>query len=317
MATPNLWGTRPVGLREIWPDEARDFTPWLFRNLHLLGEVLGIDLEAVRQEVRVGRFSLDILARHTRSACNIAIENQLEESDQTHLGQLLTYAAGSQANTMIWVAARIREEHRKVIDRYNRDTPKRMQFYGIEARVFGIESSPFYALEFSPEVCPREWSKGKQSVQTSPRNEDYSETVQLEMDYSRYTGVVKRSRRRSRVDKKYRRPTVNLKYVAALEGPNNETWAYIFLDGDDMKVSASAFDELEKGSKQLEASLNVKLFWSRRWYSRSPVISIRKVDGWTTNPPKRIEETKDWMLENLSEFEKIFRHRLDKILANL
>ena len=34
-----------VDLREVWPHEAQDFTPWLAENLDKLGEALGLDLE--------------------------------------------------------------------------------------------------------------------------------------------------------------------------------------------------------------------------------------------------------------------------------
>ena len=41
----NLGAIERVGLREAWPNEAQDFTPWLAENLDKLGEALGLDLE--------------------------------------------------------------------------------------------------------------------------------------------------------------------------------------------------------------------------------------------------------------------------------
>jgi hypothetical protein len=49
-------------LRNQWPTEAEDFTPWLSRpeNLELLGETLGIELELEAQEKPVGPFRADM-----------------------------------------------------------------------------------------------------------------------------------------------------------------------------------------------------------------------------------------------------------------
>ena len=43
-------GDRQVNVRRMWEHEALDFTPWLARNLDLLGEALGLKLEQVRPE---------------------------------------------------------------------------------------------------------------------------------------------------------------------------------------------------------------------------------------------------------------------------
>jgi hypothetical protein len=37
---PEINALEPVSLRQVWPDEARDFTPWLAAHLHLLGAEL-------------------------------------------------------------------------------------------------------------------------------------------------------------------------------------------------------------------------------------------------------------------------------------
>lgn len=82
-----------VSPRDVWKHEARDFTRWLAENIDRLGELLNLDLEVEGREVDVGDFSADIVARDLSSGRRVVIENQLEHTDHSHLGQLLTYAA--------------------------------------------------------------------------------------------------------------------------------------------------------------------------------------------------------------------------------
>lgn len=92
-----------VDLRTAWISEAGGFTPWLAQeeNLCLLGKTIGIDLELEAQERNVGPFRADILCKDTTSNNWVLIENQLDRTDHTHLGQLLTYAAGLDADTIV------------------------------------------------------------------------------------------------------------------------------------------------------------------------------------------------------------------------
>lgn len=103
---------KEVSVRRVWPNEAHDFTPWLAQNLGRLGQALHLDLEPLGStEVPVGRYSLDILAQEAGpNGRKVAIENQLEGTDHTHLGQLLTYAAGHKAEVAIWVAPHFSED---------------------------------------------------------------------------------------------------------------------------------------------------------------------------------------------------------------
>jgi hypothetical protein len=91
-----------VPLREIWGDEARNFTPWLATDdaLSLLGEVIGRELELIGTEVAVGPYSADILAKAAgQEDHKVVIENQLGKTDHDHLGKMITYAAGLGAKT--------------------------------------------------------------------------------------------------------------------------------------------------------------------------------------------------------------------------
>ena len=48
----------------------------------------------IETESSVGNFSADILAKDLDNNRTIIIENQLEPTDHTHLGQIITYLAG-------------------------------------------------------------------------------------------------------------------------------------------------------------------------------------------------------------------------------
>ena len=95
----------PVDLRTAWRHEALNFTPWLAENLDRLSQAVGIEMSLEDTEVQIDRFSADILARNAQDDSLVLIENQLEWSDHTHLGQILTYLAGLQAQSVIWVAS--------------------------------------------------------------------------------------------------------------------------------------------------------------------------------------------------------------------
>ena len=52
-----------VPLREVWRDEARDFTSWLAVHPDRLGKALQMDLELEGAEVAVGPFFVDVVLR--------------------------------------------------------------------------------------------------------------------------------------------------------------------------------------------------------------------------------------------------------------
>lgn len=151
-----------VNLREAWQHEAHDFTPWLAENLERLGEAVGLRLELVAQEAGLpaqdDRFSADILARNLTDETNVLIENQLEQSDHSHLGQILTYLAGLEARTIIWVAPKFRESHLAAIKWLNENTREEFAFFAVEVRVVRIEGSPFAPL-FDVLEKPNSWER--------------------------------------------------------------------------------------------------------------------------------------------------------------
>lgn len=149
-----------VPLRDAWASEATDFSPWLARdeNLRLLGDAIGLDLELESQEEPVGAFRADILARDTATDSWVIIENQIEKTDHTHLGQLLVYAAGLEAVTIVWIAAQFSQEHRAATDWLNRHTDETVNLFGLEVELWKIGDSPV-APKFNIVSRPNDWSR--------------------------------------------------------------------------------------------------------------------------------------------------------------
>ena len=138
---PEIARLEPVDLKKVWPNEASDFTPWLDANLDRLGEALGINLEFVQREAPVGPFSLDILAKDEDADRKVVIENQLEQTNHDHLGKVLTYAAGNDADVMVWIARDFRDEHRQALDWLNQRTSEETEFWGVVVRAVKIGNS--------------------------------------------------------------------------------------------------------------------------------------------------------------------------------
>jgi len=148
-----------VPLREAWKHEAGDFTPWLAQpdNLNMLADTLGLsELVYVASEHWVGDFKLDILC--TDGDDQVIVENQLEETNHKHLGQILAYAAGVGAKKVIWVAESFRPEHASALEFLNENTTEELAFFGVQIELWRIGDSPL-APKFEVVVKPNDWAK--------------------------------------------------------------------------------------------------------------------------------------------------------------
>lgn len=159
MAT-ELGTLQRVELRDVWAHEQYHFTPWLAEdaNLAALGDVLGLELELTGLEVSVGPYAADIVCTDARTQTPVLIENQLAKTDHSHLGQILTYAAGLEAKTVIWVASSFTDEHRAAIDWLNKITLEDWQFFAIEIQLWRIGTSA-PAPRFNIVCQPNDWSR--------------------------------------------------------------------------------------------------------------------------------------------------------------
>ncbi|MGF1659746.1 MAG: DUF4268 domain-containing protein [Rubrimonas sp.] len=155
---------RVLNIRDAWPHEERDFSPWLSEeeNLSELALALGFGRGAFlleQTEARIGDFRADIIARvGSDDGDRILIENQFSQTNHDHLGKIATYAAGLDAKFVVWIAERIREEHRAALDWLNAISDDDHGFFGVELELWRIGDSP-PAPRFNVVSRPNDWAK--------------------------------------------------------------------------------------------------------------------------------------------------------------
>ena len=129
-----------VDLRKVWKHEALDFTNWLAEpeNLELLSEEVEIEISLIQTEASVGKFKVDILAEENNTGRKIVIENQLDSTNHDHLGKIITYASGFDAEIVIWIVQNVRDEHKQAIDWLNEHTDQKVNIFAIQMEVWQI-----------------------------------------------------------------------------------------------------------------------------------------------------------------------------------
>jgi len=289
----NLGRLERVDLRSIWTSESSDFTPWLARaeNLSVLAETIGMELELEAQEKNVGPFRADILCRDLESESWVLVENQLERTDHTHLGQLLTYAAGLQTVTIVWVAAQFNEEHRAALDWLNEITDNRFRFFGLEVELWRIGSSP-PAPRFNIISKPNNWT---QSISRAARQIDeqpVSETKALQLKYwQALVAYINRnaSSIRTRTPRPQHWTTFSIgrsrfHLAATVNTLDSRIAAELFMRGENAKI---AYAQLLAQKPEIERDMGEPLSWEGLPDKIGCRIALYKDD---TNPT----DVKDW-----------------------
>jgi hypothetical protein len=158
-----------IPLREVWPKEESAFSAWLADNLEALSDSVGLNLELVEVEKRIdgSNFEIDILCEDDEGK-SVIIENQLEKTDHTHLGQILTYSVNIDAPTVIWLTREPRQEHANVVNWLNEVSDK--GFYLVKVEAYRIDNSspaPFFSVICKPSEDVKKLGNNKKEIQYS------------------------------------------------------------------------------------------------------------------------------------------------------
>lgn len=304
-----------VDLREQWKKEDTDFTPWLAldKNIELLGEAIGIELEVQSQEESVGPFRADILCVDTSNDSYVLIENQLEKTDHTHLGQLMTYASGLDAVTIIWIAKKFTEEHRAALDWLNRITDASFNFFGIEIELYRIgKSKP--APMFKLVSKPNNWSK---SIRKSVKSQNVTDTKLLQQEYwQNLKDYIEESNSKIRMQSPRPQHWTNLAIgksnfhlSASVSTRDNTISIWLNIRGENAKQN---YDNLlETAEQQSYSKISTELKWLRMDDKKQSAV-ILTTNGNMTNKKDWINQFK-WFTENLELFTNFFKPLIRKM----
>lgn len=305
-----------VALKDLWPGEATYFTPWLAENLDILGEKLGMELTLDSTEVSAGNFSADIVARDLSTNRLVIIENQYGRTDHSHLGQIITYSSILGADTVVWVAESIRQEHKTAIDFLNQHLKESLQFYALEVAVIRIDDSrPAYTLNLA--CAPTE-------LIAVAENEEPSELKQKYRAY--YQGLLDELRTRYQFTNARIGQPQNW-YTFSSE--NSRVFVYstsfaqkgrvraeVYIDCADKAKNEALFDLLLSNRLEIESMMGQELSWERLEARRACRIAMYR-DGDIDAPSETLEEIKQWVIMALLKFKQIFPERIQQALRRI
>jgi len=306
-----------IDAREVWSNEAQDFTPWLRENISLLGEKLGMDLDLVESEVPVGPFAADLVAKDVSGDRWVVIENQLEPTDHSHLGQLLTYGAGTGASVFVWITPEFREEHRAALDWLNEHSDEDSLFFGVEIELVAVDDSrpaPYFKLV----SFPNEWRKrthgGREPVSEKRAAYERFWADLIPAFKARYPGETN-------VSKPPRDSWLSLSAGRSGLGTN---WVFtgerqfrveLYIDTGDGLVNKAYFDQLASYKEEIESKIGHELDWDRLEDKR-----LCRISSYYGQQPVSVTESEDvlrplmdWAVQEMMRLRSAFRPYLQRL----
>lgn len=292
-----------IELREVWRHEALDFTRWLAKkeNIALLSKEIGIDIEVIETEMSVGRYNVDIYARDTESNKKIVIENQLENTNHDHLGKMLVYAAGLDADIAIWIVKDVNEEHRQAVEWLNDNSFEKINIFLVKVELWQIDNSPI-APKFQVICEPNNWAK----VLKQQSKDNITDLELRQMEY--WQGFVDYAKSK---DKTYisQRPSIYNWYVIRIGSTDYKIKLVHSVNSDMIRCQLEIFnDEIYKKLEQYRAEIDNKINGLEWEY-----LEDRKVNRIScNNSSKDNASSYVWLLDMVDRFKEVFLDYLNK-----
>jgi len=314
MGQADIQKIKKVPIRKIWGKEDKEFTRWLEKNVDHLSEVLGFDISIISREEKVGPFRVDLYGEDN-SGNKVIIENQLEKTDHTHLGQVITYLTNLEANTAIWISTNPTDEHIKAIDWLNEVTPEDIAFYLVKVEAIQIGNSSSVAPLFT--VIKRPTFEKKQIG--SERKEYAQRHVLREKFWTQFLEEInKKNQLFSNISPStdawigigMGRGGFNLNLVISRRYARAE----VYINRGGVEENKKAFDSLYALKYEIERKFGGKLVWERMEDNITSRIK-HQLDGVNVTNEEDWPKMKEFMIDAAGRMHRAFKDPIQKIKA--
>ena len=316
MDPSTLSEVQDIGLREVWEHEEYDFTPWLADHVDHLATVLGIEIEDVVREDTVGGYTADITAREVNTGDRVVIENQFGTTDHDHLGKLLTYAAGTSAEFVIWIAEEFRDEHRSVLEWLNESGPRNTKFFAVKPRVITLDEASERGFEFTTALEPNDWERAVREVSESltERERAYRAFyVELVDAYAEARPDWNRLKPQPKAWLAFGAGIAGIRFVWSFHrGP--EFAAELYIDTQDSERNDEIYGRLEQNRNEINAELG-DVIWQHLPEKRACRIKQRTMISGSVEELNEAEkhELMEWGVSTMNEMRQAFGPQLQRI----
>jgi hypothetical protein len=306
----DLGEIKKLRMNELWKHEEQDFTPWLAseENIQRLSEAIDIELQVEGIEVKVGPFTADILARDMLGSY-VIIENQYGKTNHDHFGKMLTYAATLGAKTVVWIAERFTDEHRKAIEWLNENTTDELSLFAVEAEIWVIDNSrPALRLNVLSE--PTEIARQAVAVKAAG---GMTEAKALQLDFwtifrerlleKKVVQSAQAARPQYWFDVSLGRSGVVISNIANTS--DGRIGARLYLNH---RIANQVLAKLERERSAIEIEFGEKLVWNPTPEKMDKIISLtRDVD---LEDRSKWPEYCDWLVDRVAKFRSVFGPRV-------
>ena len=305
-----------ISVRDVWPKEDRDFTPWLAENVDLMSDALGMELELEGQEVSVGGYSADLVLNDISTDSRVVVENMYGSTDHDHIGKLITYAAGLDAQYAVLVSENFRPEHRSALNWLNSVSTEDCGFFGLGLEVWRIgDSSP--APKLRVEVRPDDWHKNVRASKTHQGSERPSLYYQFWDGFLPKLHEAQDQWRRTRRPQRsswmsFKSANQSVAYIAAFTRPGGtRLLAQAYIDTGNKDSTADFFEYLLERRGDIERTFGGELIWSRVEHARYSSVAAEFPEQISVQDKDRWPQAWEWLVPTLGRLRDAIDPEID------